>query len=460
MGDFHVLVGEGLMLWRNRGQGKGTQPVTDPVRTGAGFKPAASREENRFLRGIALTAQLTSRMALQLFASRRFLDATLQPATSGTFFHVTALGTSGLHRTTSEQNRKAQLGVSTIGGTLTFHGRLHTTSLSSYTASFEHPFTAGTRPEDLYDFTGNNISGLSISTKIRTRNLYVFAEGATSMPGGYAVLAGHAGSCIHRTSIIGVFRNFSPDYHTFLGNAFAHQRARVKNERGWYAGLESQIHRHWTASFYTDVFANPWLVQTAGMPQSGFSGFGKLTFAPRTWLSVLLLYRLQKGQERANGYSDVDFPVRQYVNHVVHSWRFRAAYSFSHMLQLRTQFDSRVSRMPMSRQAGSMLFQDIIWRPNTNWRIQLRLTGFTTPGGAATLYAYEHDLQYRFTIRAFSGAGLRNFLLLRRRVGTHLVFEAKYGTTRYRQVSSNATNSIFTPGRRVREVQAQFIWNV
>ena len=107
-----------------------------------------------------------------------------------------------------------------------------------------------------------------------------------------------------------------------------------------------------------------------------------------------------------------------------------------------------------------MLLQDVIWRPSQHWRIQVRIAGFTTPGGPTRLYAYENDLQYKFTIRSFSGTGVRNFLLLRKRVGTHLVFEAKYGTTRYRQVSNSIANSIFIPGQRVREVQAQFIWNV
>ncbi len=85
---------------------------------------------------------------------------------------------------------------------------------------------------------------------------------------------------------------------------------------------------------------------------------------------------------------------------------------------------------------------------------------FESGGKGATLYAYENDLRYRFSIRSFTGNGARNFLLLRKRVGTHLTFEVKYGTTLNRQISNTQAGAYIIPGKRIREVQAQFIWHV
>ncbi|MEM8486000.1 MAG: helix-hairpin-helix domain-containing protein [Bacteroidota bacterium] len=459
LGDFHVLVGQGLMLWRNTGQGKGTAPLSAPIRPGNGIKAGASREENRFLRGIAITLQPTPRFVARLFASRRKLDAALSEDTGLTKAYVMALGTSGLHRTAGELARQDQLEATITGASFALNYEQATLGLSGYASRFSHSFMAGNRPEDYYDFTGDQLAGISLHGNIKTQTLRVFGELARSFPGTYALIAGVRWRLHPRTSILGVVRVFSRQYQTLYGKAFADQRAKVQNETGWYTALETELHPYWTTSFYADFYQHPWVTFKSGMPRQGFSAFCKLDYTPRNWFTAQLLYRFESDQMRAQAPGPA-LPIRHAMQEKVHILRFQTVYAFSHLLKLRIQFDRRVLYVAGAYKQGSMLIQDVIWQPNASWRIQLRLSGFTSNGGASTLYAYENDLRYRFTIRAFTGTGSRNFLLLRKRVGTHIAFEVKYGTTLNRQISNTEAGVDLFPGKRIREVQAQFIWHV
>ncbi len=73
------------------------------------------------------------------------------------------------------------------------------------------------------------------------------------------------------------------------------------------------------------------------------------------------------------------------------------------------------------------------------------------------MYAFENDLRYQYSIRAFSGNGSRNFILLRKRVGTFLSLEAKYSVTRYQHITQIGSGLDSFSGRLVREVRAQVI---
>lgn len=464
LGDFHVEAGEGLMLWRNTGQGKGTQPVSDPMRTGKGVRPAASREENRFLRGAAITLQPTPVLVARLFASFRKLDATLVTDRENEAVSVATLGTSGLHRTAGELARKDQLAVSMTGLLLQYKVTALTVGINGYSSWFGNKFTAGQRPADYYDFTGDQLAGASVHFKLQTPALRVFGEWARSFPGTFAASTSMRWTVDERTRFLVSLRLFKPDYYTMHGRAFAEQRSRVQNEYGWYMALETRLHPHLTSSFYADFYKHPWVTATIGMPGHGYTAFARLTYTPRPWFTTSLFYRLESDQQRANGFSlstpVTGLPIRPSINETAHVLRFQTAYTFSRHIQLRIQMHRRVAKMPTERKTGSMILQDLIWLPNDYWRLQLRFSTYISDGGKATLYAYENDLRYRFTIRAFTGTGSRYFLLLKKRVGTHLTFEVKYSTTHNRQITNPSSSAVNFSGKRIREVQAQFIWHV
>ena len=89
-----------------------------------------------------------------------------------------------------------------------------------------------------------------------------------------------------------------------------------------------------------------------------------------------------------------------------------------------------------------------------------RFSLFNSDGGPATLYAYENDGRFRFTIRSFTGTGTHNFILLRKRIGTRLLVEAKYASTRFGRTTIKGAGADLYAGTLIREFNTQIILNI
>src|SRR5690606_24113132 len=129
-GDFVAEFGQGLVLWRASGFGKGPDATRGPLRLGRGLRPYGSVDENRFFRGAGVTVGLTPALYASAFASRRTLDASVATPDSADLADpnvppdaeavATSLTADGLHRTPSERARKDALGETLVGAAVEY----------------------------------------------------------------------------------------------------------------------------------------------------------------------------------------------------------------------------------------------------------------------------------------------------------------------------------------------------
>src|SRR5690606_20604280 len=75
VGDFAAEYGQGLVLWRSSGFGKGPDATRGPLRSGRGLRPYGSVDENQFFRGAAASVAVVPGVYVSAFGSRRTLDA-------------------------------------------------------------------------------------------------------------------------------------------------------------------------------------------------------------------------------------------------------------------------------------------------------------------------------------------------------------------------------------------------
>ncbi|MEL6616154.1 MAG: helix-hairpin-helix domain-containing protein, partial [Bacteroidota bacterium] len=185
VGDFVAEYGQGVALWRAAGFGKGPDAVGGPIRNGRGIRPYGSVDENQFFRGVALSLAITPRIYASGFASRRLLDANvfvpdsldivdpdLPPgALDGAV--VSGLSIDGLHRTETELARKDAIGETLFGGGAEY--RLTTSAVEAkagvvgYSARFDAPLEAGERPDDRFDFAGDEATMVSVYADAKAR---------------------------------------------------------------------------------------------------------------------------------------------------------------------------------------------------------------------------------------------------------------------------------------------------
>ena len=452
-GDFRVEAGQGLLLWSPFGRGKGIDPTGDPIRRARGIRPAASREELFFFRGVAAEAQLPGRIRATGFVSRRALDAAVEPA------GVTALRTAGLHRTPAERAGKGMLRATTYGALVgTALGALEL-GVIGYEARFDRPFLPDPAPAARFDFAGRRLRGLSVHGSATLANVYAWGEVAVSRPGAPAAIAGVFLQPHRSVETVLLWRHYAPAHHSVYGVAFSETRSSPHNETGYYAALVWRAGSNWEAAGYIDTFRFPWVRRTTRAPARGRDAFARLTYAPRTWLSAYVQYRTERKDAPAR-YLDAAGRLLHIVRPAyTRSVRAQVDYRFSRRLALRTRIEHKVHR-GIEKYVGVLVYQDAIIERPPALKLHLRLAIFDAPAHPAAVYAYENDVRYQPRILAFTGNGARYFIILRYTFGSHLTVEARYGTTRFATAVERGSGLDAFSGNRIREINTQLTWHI
>ena len=98
----------------------------------------------------------------------------------------------------------------------------------------------------------------------------------------------------------------------------------------------------------------------------------------------------------------------------------------------------RVVEPAGERSTGTLLYQQIRYRPVQAILFEFRSLMFVTGSTAARVYVHETDVLYQPMLSVFSGDGFRRYVRARIDVGPHLVVEAKIGRTRRSYMSESA----------------------
>jgi len=128
VGDYILQVGQGLVLARGLGFGKGGDVILTLKQPAFGLVPYTSVNEYQFWRGAAVSYRLANRWEVIGFVSRLRQDGTTISDTTDEeeVVFVRTLLSSGLHRTPSELNRRQNLLHTAQGAVLTYRHRYTT----------------------------------------------------------------------------------------------------------------------------------------------------------------------------------------------------------------------------------------------------------------------------------------------------------------------------------------------
>ena len=453
LGDYRIESGQGLMLWQPFGRGKGVDPINDPIRRGSGLRPAASREEQLFFRGIATELRFGNHITTTFFASKRKLDASLKPSLSADEIVLSSISASGLHRTPSEIARRDAVGADVVGGIAMFESNGNRFGITAYQNRFSHPFSPDLTPTHRYAFKGSVLRGYSAHSSIAWSNGFVWGEFASSQPGGSAAIAGLYIQLHPSIESVLLWRRFAVDYHSFYANSFAESRSSPRQETGYYLATHWTLGSRWNIGLYYDTYDFAWLRQSLPTPTGGQEAFLRLTFKPRRWLTTYGQYRIEGKGQNSKHVDAAGRYIKLSGESQTESFRFQLDYRFSSQIAMRSRLEVKHSRL--RSKTGMLFYQEIRSTFNKLLRMHVRFALFDSPDQASAVYAYENDVHFQSRITPFSGTGARNFILLRTRLGPHLNFEVKYAVSRFnREVNRGSGRSAFT-GNRIREFNAQ-----
>ncbi len=438
LGDFTARMGQGLLLQTGFSPGKSAESVNALLRGGNRIGAYGAFGEAYFLRGAGAMLALGRHLDLQVLASRRQRDASIDTLDADTDeVRFSSIIASGLHRTPSEIAKERAITETMLGAALLYHHRNGHIGANVLQIAFDQPFEPTFKPYRRYQFTGKQLLGLSLDYQQRWGNRVLFGEVARSENGGIAALNGLLLALDRRVSMGLIHRYFEPEYQAIYAAPFA-ESSGANNEQGLYAGLEVRPAKPWRINAYADLWRHPWLRFSVDGPSSGRDYLLRLTWQPRRGFETYALVQTEKKQTNGQENGLVDTERTRMRLHV--------GYKIGAGTELRSRVEwvrIRTESFPVSK--GFMAYQEAVVKPRgSRWSGAARYALFDTDAFDSRVFAFENDLFSAVSIPGFSGRGNRFYVNLTFRASKAVRLEGRYETTYLERAVTSGTQ----PGRQ------------
>jgi hypothetical protein len=409
IGDFHAIMGQGLVLWTGLGFGKSMDLLT-LKRNAKGVTPYRSVDENRFLRGGAITLKQDRWRLTMLYSSHgrdgNILTGDTLSAEESTSF--SALQTSGFHRMPNEIADKNKITENVMAGELSWRKRGIQIGVRGMHFKYSKELDKNTQVSSQYTFQGKEGGAIGLDYDYVKSNLNVFGEIARSENGALAFLNGAYLVMDPKLTFAAFYRHFDRDYQNPFALAVAESSFPV-NEQGLLMGFMSRPARKWEFSAWMDRFQFPWLRYQTDAPSQGWEVMTQLTYKPDKTSEYYIRYR--KRERPKNSAEDA---IVDYVSQTMQqNLRLNMKYPLTESWSMRSRIEwTEYVREGNKTQQGLLLYQDVIFRPKSSpFDLTFRYALFDTDGYDARLYAYESDVLYFYSIPALSGRGSRYYIV-------------------------------------------------
>ncbi|MFC3880725.1 ComEA family DNA-binding protein [Algoriphagus namhaensis] len=410
IGDYQVAFGQGLVFGAGYTLGKGAETVPTVRRSSAGLLPYTAALEFGFFRGVGGTYNFSPSLSATLITSHVSRDGRIQNELDSLDQResFSSINQSGLHRTPSEIETKNTLKETSLGFNVQYAKNDLSLGINGLYTRFDRPWQRTPRPDNQFDFAGNQNTVSSVYFNYNLKNTFLFGETAISSSGGHGSVLGFISSLSRQVSFSLLWRKYDPSFHSFYSNAFA-ESTRPTNESGVYLGLELRPIKKWRWNFYYDFFKFPWLRFRAYAPSSGYEWLSRLTFQPNRSLTVFAQIRQEQKDRNLpdDGQRQLTYQLAA-LNKV--NGIFSVEYQATKNLYLRSRVLFSRINFNQEKSNGLMVFQDVRFQ-QSNWRLTGRIAIFETDNYDNRLYAFENNVLWAFSLPAFSGQGMRYYLL-------------------------------------------------
>lgn len=407
VGDYQVQAGQGLIFGAGFNAGKGAETVNTIKRNTLGIRPYTSVLETGFFRGGGIALERGD-VQLTLFGSRLLQDGNIQTSESVDDFEafVNSIQTSGFHRTPSELATRNAITETNVGGLFEYQpNRKLQLGLSGLRTTFSTSLLRTDRPYNAFEFSGTTNTVLGSFGSYQWQNFNFFGEVARSSSGGVGMVGGVISSLSQSIDVAISLRDYDRDFHSFYANAFG-EGSRTINERGVYWGMKYQPSRKFSVVGYYDKFSFPWLRSGVDAPSDGSEWLGRFTFNPSRSITTFIQMReeIKETSVTMGNLSELQPTVkRNYIFNI--DYRLNSAFSMKSRLQTSTfQEAGQFSK-------GYAIVQDVEYNIG-RWRFSGRTALFETDDYDNRQYVYEKDVLYAFSLPAYNGQGVRNYILV------------------------------------------------
>lgn len=436
IGDYQASFGQGLIFGAGYSLGKGAETVPTVRRSSVGILPYTAALEFGFFRGFAATYQFNPRLQASILGSYKSRDARIDESLDSLEFsqeNFSSINQTGLHRTPSELATRNTLNELSLGSNVQYtatNGKFNFGHNVLFTR-FNKEWKRSSTPYNQYEFNGKENFLNSLYFNYNWKNFYFFGESAISSSRGTGTVLGFVSSLSNELSLSLLWRRYDREFHSFFGNAFA-ESTRPINERGIYLGIDLRPINKWRLTGYFDFFRFPWLRYRVYSPSSGQEWLTRISYRPSKKLNAFFQLR----EERKNrNLTDSGLPALSYQLSLVDKLNglLSLEYQATEALFIRSRVLFSRFKQNEERTIGFMALQDVRFGKE-RWRLTGRIAFFDTDDYDNRQYTFENNVLWAFSLPAFSGQGMRYYLLgqydFNRKISVYLRFARTIYTDR------------------------------
>ncbi|MGL5957376.1 MAG: helix-hairpin-helix domain-containing protein [Phocaeicola sp.] len=422
VGNYRLNYGCGLVINNDFSLGK-TALTTTMGQNKNHIKRHASTGEYNYLRGVAISYQLTNRWSIDAFYSHRKYDGIVDNGV------ITSIKKDGYHRIERDFEKLNCFTNQLIGSNLYYNGRNIEWGVTAVYNVFNKLLNPPDKGYNHYVPRGSWFGNIGINYKWFWKKFILLGETAVDKSGSIATLNRVSYSPTSETQIVVMNRFYDTRYHCLTAQAIG-ENSTVQNESGFYIGLETRVLQKLNISCYMDYFYFPWkkyLVSKLGT--NGIEAMGQLSYSPTYKLSMLIRYRYKKREKDATApdKSKHTLPLEH------HRLRYQLSYSPYSQWVLKTTVDGLFIYKPYGdRSTGYAVGQSIRYKwKNIPAQIDWSGVYFSTSDYDSRITLYEKSVLYAYSMPSFYKQGFRSALNLRCEFYKRLLMELKYGVTYY-----------------------------
>ena len=223
----------------------------------------------------------------------------------------------------------------------------------------------------------------------------------------------------HRYSLFALQRMFAYQYVGLRANSFSEGGA-VRNESGFYLGMEAAPLNELKLSSYVDYFYFPWVKFATPHTSEGMEATCQADWAMSRQWNLSGRYQLKRKERYGDPYLYHKLKLQaQYLPSEAWEWRGMGRY---------TQVRDIYGRHVRGYMAGTILR----WKENKErLNVALSYVWFDSEDYKAPMSFYEPSLLYAFSFMTMYGRGMRAAANVRWNISRHWMGMLKYGVTGY-----------------------------
>ncbi len=452
VGDYQSQVAQGLLLGGSFGFGKGGETISTVRRSNLGFLPYASVNELGYLRGAAVTLELRKNFFVSAFYSNTLRDAGVSADSTEQSF-ATSFQTTGLHRNEAELRTRKRIREQQYGVVMTYRFNQTEAGLIFNHIGYGLPVSRVPRAYNQFSFSGIELDNAGLFLNHTFRNFTFFSEAGKTVNHGYGLVAGLLGSITPQLDAVLHYRNYQRNFYSLYSNAFSEGSLPI-NEQGLYWGWKYRWSKKYSAAGYTDLFRFPWLRYRIHSPSDGHEWLLRFTYQPSR--NVLVFAQLRE-ESKVRNLSSPESNLYLTGAGIKRNLWLNCDYGLSGKLRLKTRAQFSSYEIAANKTYGMALIQDAsvdFGRISVAARYAL----FDTDDYDNRQYVYERDVWLAYTLPAYSGVGIRSYIMLEYTFSRMVSLWLRWAQTTYsdREVIGSGADAITGNSRNDVRMQLRF----